>query len=245
MKRIVLTFITLAAIALFSGCVSLDEYDRVANHLRNSEEANAALRGALDEADGVLEKLDDRNTWLKEEIESMNRAQAERPDPGEEIRKQLLEMWGDNDWEVIQKGGAVGVRIDDRGVLFKSGSWILTQNTKKTLTKLAAKIKSNMKANTFVRVDGHTDADPVKKLRAKGVKDNVHLSALRAHAVREFLVAQGIAKDRIFIAGFGSHWPIKSNKTSIGKRGNRRVEIFLGDADTLSIGGLPADQVSR
>ena len=164
--------------------------------------------------------------------------------------KKIQELWGKDmgrSWEMVQSGGAVGVRMDDSGVLFKSGSWDLTDNTKGKLKELAGIISKKLKtdANLFVRVDGHTDTDPVKKLKAQGIMDNVHLSAMRAMAVKNYLSSQGVPADRVFVAGFGEYWPINSGSTNKDKQRNRRVEVYLGDADALSIGALPGATVSK
>ena len=132
-------------------------------------------------------------------------------------------------------------------MLFKSGSWDLTDNTKSKLTELAGIIAKKVKtdATLFVRVDGHTDSDPVKKLKTKGINDNIHLSTMRAMAVRDFLVSKGVPQDRVFVAGFGEFWPIAAGKSAKDKQRNRRVEVYLGDPDALSIGALPGAQVAK
>ncbi|NCF41171.1 MAG: OmpA family protein, partial [Planctomycetia bacterium] len=55
---------------------------------------------------------------------------------------------------------------------------------------------------------------------------NMHLSTHRAISVRDALVKDGIAANRVQVAGYGEFRPVAEN----GKRGsatNRRVEIFL------------------
>jgi chemotaxis protein MotB len=96
-----------------------------------------------------------------------------------------------------------------------------------------------------VRVDGHTDSDPVKKAKAAGIKDNMHLSTMRAMAVKDFLVSKGVPADRVFVAGFGEYWPLNTGNTPKDKQRNRRVEVYLGSADALSIGALPGASVSK
>ena len=107
----------------------------------------------------------------------------------------------------------------------------------------ATQVKTD--ATLFVRVDGHTDSDPVKKLKTKGINDNIHLSTMRAMAVRDFLVSKGVPQDRVFVAGFGEFWPIAAGKSAKDKQRNRRVEVYLGDPDALSIGALPGAQVAK
>ena len=69
-------------------------------------------------------------------------------------------------------------------------------------------------------IEGHTDSDGSNEL-------NQTLSENRAAAVVNFLVENGIARDRLMSTGFGETKPIASNKTAAGKAQNRRVEVKL------------------
>lgn len=253
MKKILMSLVTVSAVALLgSGCVSLEEYDRVQKHLDTEKEANRALSAENSRLEGEVVDLRGDKRSLEQAIAELKEVNSQTPEMDKDaLLKEIRKVWGgdmnSNEWEMVQSGGAVGVRMDDSGVLFGSGSWTLTSQTKERLTKLAGMIEPKLKAdaNIFVRVDGHTDSDPIKKLKAKGIQDNVHLSAMRAMAVRDFLVSAGVPKDRIFVAGFGEHWPINSGNSSRAKMRNRRVEVYLGDPDALSIGQLPDAQVSK
>lgn len=240
MKKILLSLVSISAVALLGGCVSLDEYNRTAEQLTNEEEANMALAEENRRMEAELNKLRGEKDALEKSIKDMSAVNGGASQA--DLVKQFQDIWGDrmDGWEMVRSGNAVGVRIDDSGVLFASGSWTLTSNTKTTLGKLADIMKSKMSdPNVFCRVDGHTDIDPIKALKTKGIVDNVHLSAMRAMAVREFLASKGLPKERIFVAGFGEHWPVAAGKSSKEKQRNRRVEIYLGDPDALSIGALP------
>lgn len=71
-----------------------------------------------------------------------------------------------------------------------------------------------------VEVRGHTDSDGDEAL-------NEELSLRRAQTVADYLVAQGIAREKITVKGFGESAPIVSNNTAIGKARNRRIEFFI------------------
>ncbi len=66
---------------------------------------------------------------------------------------------------------------------------------------------------------GHTDA-------SGDAAANVALSRDRAAAVRDWLVAQGIATDRIGVRGEGANAPVDTNATPEGRARNRRVEVL-------------------
>lgn len=67
---------------------------------------------------------------------------------------------------------------------------------------------------------GHTDSagDPQR---------NKKLSFRRARGVREALLKQGIASERLTVAARGDSQPSGSNETEVGRAKNRRVEIFF------------------
>jgi outer membrane protein OmpA-like peptidoglycan-associated protein len=69
-------------------------------------------------------------------------------------------------------------------------------------------------------VEGHTDSDGSNEM-------NQTLSENRAAAVKNYLIENGIAADRLKSTGFGETKPIATNKTAKGKAMNRRTEISL------------------
>jgi outer membrane protein OmpA-like peptidoglycan-associated protein len=73
---------------------------------------------------------------------------------------------------------------------------------------------------TRIMVAGHTDSDGSEAF-------NQDLSVRRAEAVRNALVAQGVATARITTMGFGESQPIADNSTAAGKQLNRRVVVTI------------------
>jgi outer membrane protein OmpA-like peptidoglycan-associated protein len=71
-----------------------------------------------------------------------------------------------------------------------------------------------------VRIEGHTDS--------KGSDSyNLKLSDQRAKSVRDFMIQQGIAPDRMVAIGYGETKPIADNDTPEGQEMNRRVEFVI------------------
>lgn len=74
--------------------------------------------------------------------------------------------------------------------------------------------------NLKVEVQGHTDN--------VGDEDkNQRLSKERADAVFEYLIAHGIAANRLTTAGYGESRPVDTNTTEAGRLNNRRVEFVI------------------
>jgi OOP family OmpA-OmpF porin len=67
-------------------------------------------------------------------------------------------------------------------------------------------------------IEGHTDS--------VGADDfNMTLSQKRSDSVKQYLIGKGILDTRLTAVGFGETKPVASNKTSLGKAKNRRVEL--------------------
>jgi len=73
-------------------------------------------------------------------------------------------------------------------------------------------------AGLSLMVEGHTDSVGTREYNAK-------LSAQRAAAVVQALVAKGIAAGRLDSAGLGASKPLAGNETADGRARNRRVEL--------------------
>ena len=58
---------------------------------------------------------------------------------------------------------------------------------------------------------------------------NQQLSEKRASSVRDYMVSQGIAKDRMEVKGYGEDKPVADNNTREGRAANRRVEMKVLD----------------
>jgi OOP family OmpA-OmpF porin len=69
-------------------------------------------------------------------------------------------------------------------------------------------------------IEGHTDSDANDAY-------NLDLSQRRANAIREYLVARGVAGNRVTAVGKGETSPVADNATEEGKALNRRIEIRL------------------
>lgn len=110
-------------------------------------------------------------------------------------------------------------------VTFASGSDVVNASAKPTLQQLAS-ILNGAAASYDVKVQGHTDSQPVVRARAQH-PTNMHLSAHRAISVRNELVNMGVAAQRFEVAGRGEFDPLVPNNANGNTPRNRRVEVYL------------------
>jgi len=113
---------------------------------------------------------------------------------------------------------ARGTIISMSDVLFESGKATLTANLKENLAKIAGILIVYKEPNIIV--EGHTDNVGQKEYNQK-------LSEDRAHAVRNYLVEQGVTETRLTAVGHGLDKPIADNSTKEGKAKNRRVDLVI------------------
>lgn len=101
---------------------------------------------------------------------------------------------------------------------FEIGSFTFNPAAQQDVGRLGQVLAEYDKTNILVA--GHTDSTGSEEL-------NQTLSERRAGAIKNILLAQGVAAERLTIVGFGESAPIADNATDYGRQQNRRVEIKI------------------
>ncbi len=138
--------------------------------------------------------------------------------------KGVLSDLGDDDVNVKVDKGVVYVDISDK-LLFKSGSFNITDKAKSVLGKVA-KVLANQPTIEFM-VEGHTDS---KQLLDNGsvLEDNWDLSVKRATTVVRILQdTYGLDPKRMTAAGRGEYAPVAANDNAANRAKNRRTRIVI------------------
>lgn len=105
---------------------------------------------------------------------------------------------------------------------FNSGSAVVKSASYPLLAKIA---ESLSKYSNPLRIEGHTDNDPIK---SAAFPSNWELSTARATNIVHYLIDHyQFRPDRICAAGYGEYRPIAENATEEGKSKNRRVDIVM------------------
>jgi outer membrane protein OmpA-like peptidoglycan-associated protein len=147
------------------------------------------------------------------------------------MRAQLSEQLN----KILQtRDSARGLIVSMSDVLFDTGRYSLKPGAREKLAKVAGILIAYPGLN--IAVGGYTD-------NVGGDEMNQKLSENRAGAVREYLVAQGVATNSVGATGFGNSSPVASNENSSGRQENRRVELVvsgeaIGNPVNSTVGSL-------
>ena len=105
-----------------------------------------------------------------------------------------------------------------RGIFFETGKANLKPESFPSLDEIVSIINEYPDYN--LRIGGHTD-------NVGTDASNLTLSQARMDAVKSYLVTKNVSESRLEAQGFGESRPIATNKTSVGRSKNRRVEMAL------------------
>lgn len=129
----------------------------------------------------------------------------------------------DPDIEINVEKGVVFISIADK-LLFKSGSYEVTDKAKGVLAKVAKVI--NDKPDFECMVEGHTDNVP---FTGSGILlDNWDLSVKRSTSIIRVLTNQlGVKPEQLIAAGRSSYIPLVANDSAENRARNRRTRIVV------------------
>lgn len=222
------------AIVLGTGCVSDESYRRLLDRdhdlqkrLKTLEAENDLLKRQAD----MLKLLHSRaEADAGREREARAAAQAALERLEERTRIALEELAASAPKGEIEFDPESGkIRILET-VLFETGRSELKPRAEATLREVARILKRETDRGLMVRVEGHTDDQPIVR-NLDAYPSNWHLSGARALNVLFFLGQEGLPSDRLCFTGYGEFQPREANAP--GHKGsalNRRVEIAVVDA---------------
>ncbi len=192
----------------------------VADHKIDIASAQAQTRLLEDQRKGLTEaretaRLDSRT--LEADI-ARGDANAARNDAdlarqqADDLQRQIAEL--------NAKATDRGLVVTLGDLLFETGKSELKGGAASNLSKLSAFLTKY--PDRTVIIEGHTDS-------VGGDDYNVNLSQRRANSVQQFLLAQGIASNRLSSSGKGENFPVASNDSNSGRQMNRRVEVIIAN----------------
>ncbi len=196
--------------ALLMSRATLEEIERTRRDAMTAEElrdeASRREREAREEADAARRLAEAQAS----EIELARREAELATETAASLRRRLEYL------ELRETDRGVVVTLGD--VLFATGETELQPDAMSNLEDVVELLQTE--PDKRIRIEGHTDSTGPANV-------NMRISQQRAEAVRDQLVAMGIAADRINAVGMGEDFPIASNEDSEGRSRNRRVDVIL------------------
>ena len=176
--------------------------------------------------DKVIRGLETEVQQLNRELETVQQQKARELQRLKNIERQLLKKLQE---EIGSQQATVS--MNDRGLVIQFLSQVFFSSGKSTMTKegqssLEKIVNVMRKVDREVRIEGHTDNEPIKRTKYL-YASNWELSAARALTVLDYFMAKGLDPKRFSVAGYGEHRAVVSNSTKEGRRKNRRVEIVV------------------
>ncbi len=242
MKKIV---IALSVLALLTSCVSKKKYtDLEARNKETQDLLNTAtvkLNACLEEKaalSATASLLKEQNQGLISTSKDMTILSTK----GAENIEKALESIKEKDLKISRMQdaltkkdsvtlavvtslkSAVGISDPDIELLFKTGSYDVTDKAKGVLAKVAKVV--NDKPDFECMVEGHTDNVPYN---GSGILlDNWDLSVKRSTSIIRVLTTQlGVKPEQLIAAGRSSYIPLVANDSAENRARNRRTRIVV------------------
>ncbi|MCM1376867.1 MAG: OmpA family protein [Clostridium sp.] len=192
----------------------------------------ASLKGTLDQSMNqnmqgsvniakLVDEINASNKYIKQLVDAKSKSDSLNIALTNKLTRSLSkEELKDVDVKVLK--GVVYISLADN-MLFKSGSYEISDRAMETLDKIAKIIKDY---NDYdVLVEGNTDNVPISRTN---IRNNWDLSALRASSVVQCLQDKfGINPSRLTAGGRGEFNPVSDNDSEVGRARNRRTEIII------------------
>lgn len=220
---------------LGTGCVSLAQHEELQTRFTNQESyvvrhreelgkaqhSRALVQLELTKRDRDIDLIEQR---LKSTEDELSRRTREIDEAHREL-EQFAQLGSDGMGSAgFGSQGETRAFVLSAAVLFPPGFAVLTSRGKAAIDKVTAQLMGPEHETFDIRVEGHTDALPIRK---SGFKDNWELSAARARAVLVHMLKRGVDPRRMSFSGYGPHQPVDTGNSNEARARNRRVEIVL------------------
>ena len=226
-------WIALSSLVFASACVvPQSRYDRLQTEYHAENQARRQLEDEVQRKDGEVSDLRGQFNEKDSQYNELQKLSAADKERIAQLQKALEEARvgmgpaGESDGvTVFRTAEGFGYSLAE-SLLFDSGSTEIKSESKAALKKISANLKEKRYAD--IRIEGHTDIDPVVRTKDKFPLGNHELAVERALAVYATLVNDdGVSSTVLSLAAFGPNRPLDPGKNDAAKSKNRRVEIHV------------------
>jgi chemotaxis protein MotB len=200
---------------------------------KESTELSLKLKALEKQKDAIATELADKISGISEkkqlELEQLKNSSQMELEKMKSTHDQLLSKMrkeiAKGQIKITQLSDRLSVTLVDK-VLFPSGSADISPEGLKVLQRVANIIKTA--PDQIIRVEGHTDNQPLSWYLRNKYASNWELSTARATQVARFLQDKaGIKGENLHAVGLSEYHPVADNKSEEGRSKNRRIEIIL------------------
>lgn len=201
------------------------ELDKAQTELDNANNAWETGKGRDDAANGATIAM--QQVEIARALAEQRQAQAQVSQLGDTREKVLRQSAEQEVATLRQQLASLQAKQTDRGIVLTMGDVLfdvdqatLKPGAVEEMSRLAQFLQQH--PDQSLRIEGYTDSTGT-------AEHNQSLSQRRADAVRNALVADGVAPQRIVAVGLGEDYPVATNSTAAGRQQNRRVNIVIAN----------------
>jgi chemotaxis protein MotB len=210
--------------ALNSGC-AVTKLKEANQRLKESNDRLISENNRLESELASLQRNLERQTRTGPEPVLAEPAAPAAPLVSSNIPEDILPGLVGSGVSVRSEPGGIRLTANDK-VFFALGQAKLSSSGQQVLRRIGRIIKTQY-PGSMIRVEGHTDDVPIRKVRHI-YPSNWELSTARACTVVRFLVEEaGVSPQQIYPAGFAYFKPVASGTSADARSQNRRVEITI------------------
>jgi outer membrane protein OmpA-like peptidoglycan-associated protein len=191
------------------------EQQRAEQARSEAEQARSEAERARQEAEQARGDAERARAEAQAETARADALRAKAEQDQVNLRATLLRQFG----EILEtRDTARGLIVNVGDVLFETGRYELRPPAREKLARFTGIVLAH--PGLMVQAEGYTDSTGTAAL-------NERLSQQRADSVGDYLVGQGMPRDRVSARGFGPSEPVASNDTAAGRQQNRRVQLVV------------------
>lgn len=169
----------------------------------------------------LVDEINSSNKYIQQLVNAKNKSDSLNMVLTNNLTRSLSQA-EKNDVDIQVLKGVVYISLSDN-MLYKSGSYEISDKAGETLSKIAKIIKDY--DNYDVLIEGNTDNVPISMAN---IRNNWDLSALRGSSVVQALQNNyGVDPKRLTAGGKGEYNPVAGNDSESGKSKNRRTQIII------------------
>jgi chemotaxis protein MotB len=201
-----------------------DERDRLRQATARSESNRKSLSDQVSALKNELEQGKGRIQTLSQDLADKEKKLERANQNYQEMVKQLREQIEQKEVWISTVEEKTSIHFLDK-ILFEPGNTEITPQGRQVLKNVAEGLKKL--SDTEIRVEGHSDNQPLSEAARAVYIDNLGLSVDRATVVARTFRMMGVDPRNLSATGFSMYRPVASNDTPDGRQQNRRVEIVL------------------